>query len=166
MLVGARHPPPPASGKISPAQFVSRYANVELDGGAPIKPEADVPGGVGYQTDIGYVCSTGFSAFDPAGVPAVLTAGHCASDGAAKTATLEFQFNKLGLLGKFGFSQFGGPGNSRVVDPSTPIAPDQRAVTDPGNVGTDIAVIQSLRQDINLLPAASTWGDPSQPGRT
>ena len=155
---------PPASGKISPAQFVSRYANVELDGGAPIKPEADVPGGVGYQTDIGYVCSTGFSAFDPAGVPTVLTAGHCASDGAAKTATLEFQFNKLGLLGKFGFSQFGGPGNSRVVDPSTPIAPDQTAVTDPGNVGTDISVIQSLRQDINPLPAASTWGDPSQPG--
>jgi len=147
----------PASGKVSPAQFVSRYANVELDGGAPIKPEADVPGGVGYQTDIGFVCSTGFSAFDPAGVPAVLTAGHCASDGAAKTATLEFQFNKLGLLGKFGFSQFGGPGNSRVVE--NPVDPNN-----PGNVGTDISVIQSLRQDINPLPAASTWGNPSQPG--
>ncbi|TQJ59775.1 trypsin [Arthrobacter sp. SLBN-83] len=146
-----------AQGKVSPAQFVSRYANVELDGGAPIKPEADVPGGMGYQTDIGFVCSTGFSAFDPAGVPAVLTAGHCASDGAAKTATLEFQFNKLGLLGKFGFSQFGGPGNSRVVE--NPVDPNN-----PGNVGTDISVVQSLRQDINPLPAASTWGDPSQPG--
>ena len=146
-----------AQGKVSPAQFVSRYANVELDGGAPIKPEADVPGGTGYQTDIGFVCSTGFSAFDPAGVPAVLTAGHCASDGAAKTATLEFQFNKLGLLGKFGFSQFGGPGNSRVVE--NPVDPNN-----PGNVGTDISVVQSLRQDINPLPAASTWGDPSQPG--
>ncbi|WAJ32122.1 hypothetical protein OUO20_13145 [Arthrobacter sp. FX8] len=70
---------------------MSRYANVELDGGTPLKPEADVPGGIGYQTDIGFVCSTGFSAFDPAGLPTVLTAGHCASDGAAKTATLEFQ---------------------------------------------------------------------------
>ncbi len=151
-------------GKVSPAQFVSRYANVELDGGTPIKPEAGVPGGVGYQTDIGFVCSTGFSAFDPAGLPAVLTAGHCASDGAAKTANLEFQFKNLGLLGTFGFSQFGGPGNSRVVNPNTPISPDQTAVTDPGNVGTDIAVIQSLPQNIDPLPAATTWGDPSQHG--
>ena len=152
------------AGKVTPAQFVSRYANVELDGGTPLKSEADVPGGVGYQTDIGYVCSTGFSAFDPAGLPAVLTAGHCASDGAAKTATLEFQGVPAGLLGKFGFSQFGGPGNTRVLDPATPIAPDQTAVTNPGNVGTDISVIQSLRQDINPLPVASTWGNPSQPG--
>ncbi|UKA66056.1 S1 family peptidase [Arthrobacter sp. FW306-05-C] len=154
----------PAKGKVSPEQFVSRYANVELDGGAPIKPEADVPGGVGYQTDIGYVCSTGFSVFDPAGLPAVLTAGHCASDGAAKTATLELQGTPAGLLGKFGFSQFGGPGNSRVVDPNTPNGPDYTAVTDPGNVGTDVSVIQSLRQDIDPMPAASTWGNPSQPG--
>ncbi|MDQ0767832.1 streptogrisin C [Pseudarthrobacter defluvii] len=146
-----------ASGKVTPAQFVSRYANVELDGGTPLKPEADVPGGVGYQTDIGFICSTGFSAFDPTGLPAVLTAGHCASDGEAKTATLEFQGTPAGLLGKFGFSQFGGPGNSRVVE--NPLDP-----SNPGNVGTDISVIQSLRQDIDPLPAASTWGDPSVPG--
>ena len=152
------------TGKVSPAQFVSRYANVELDGGTPLKSEADVPGGVGYQTDIGFICSTGFSAFDPAGLPAVLTAGHCASDGAAKTATLEFQGVPAGLLGKFGFSQFGGPGNTRVLDPATPTGPDQTAVTSPGNVGTDISVIQSLRQDIDPLPAASTWGNPSRPG--
>ncbi|MGO4234578.1 S1 family peptidase [Pseudarthrobacter sp. YAF2] len=156
--------PATGAGKVSPAQFVSRYANVELDGGTPPKSEADVPGGVGYQTDVGFICSTGFSAFDPAGLPAVLTAGHCASDGAAKTATLEFQGVPAGLLGKFGFSQFGGPGNTRVLDPTTPIAPDQTAVTNPGNVGTDISVIQSLRQDIDPLPAASTWGNPSQPG--
>lgn len=145
------------TGKVSPEQFVSRYANVELDGGTPLKPEADVPGGVGYQTDLGFICSTGFSAFDPAGLPAVLTAGHCASDGAAKTATLEFQGVRAGLLGKFGFSQFGGPGNSRVVE--NPLDPNN-----PGNVGTDISVVQSLRQDIDPLPAASTWGDPSEPG--
>ncbi|RAX16893.1 peptidase [Pseudarthrobacter sp. AG30] len=153
----------PGAGKITPAQFVSRYANVELDGGTPLKSEADVAGGIGYQSDIGYVCSTGFSAFDPTGLPTVLTAGHCASDGAAKTATLEFQGVPAGLLGKFGFSQFGGPGNTRVLDPTTPIGPDQAAVTNPGNVGTDISVIQSLRQDIDPLPAASTWGNPSQP---
>ncbi|WP_285247062.1 trypsin-like serine protease [Pseudarthrobacter sp. efr-133-R2A-89] len=156
--------PSPGAGKVTPAQFVSRYANVELDGGTPLKSEADVPGGVGYQTDIGWVCSTGFSAFDPTGLPTVLTAGHCASDGAAKTATLEFQGVPAGLLGKFGFSQFGGPGNTRVLDPTTAIGPDQTAVTNPGNVGTDISVIQSLRPDIDPLPAASTWGNPSQPG--
>jgi streptogrisin C len=151
------------SGKKSPAEFVSRYANVELDGGAPLVPEKDVPGGVGYIADTGWVCSTGFSAFDPAGLPAVLTAGHCASDGAAETAELEFQFNRLGLLGSFGFSQFGGPGNSWLLDPNTAIGPDNTAVTDPGNVGTDIAVIESLPPNVDPLPAASTWGDASQP---
>jgi hypothetical protein len=33
----------------------------------------------------------------------------------------------------------------------------------PGNVGTDIAVVESLRADLDPLPAASTWGDVSQP---
>ena len=151
------------AGKISPAEFVSRFANVELDDGAPLAPEADVPGGVGYIADTGWICSTGFSAFDPAGLPAVLTAGHCASDGAAETAELEFQFNRTGLLGRFGFSQFGGPGNSWILDPNVPTGPDNIPLTDPGNVGTDIAVIESLRSDLDPLPAASTWGDAAQP---
>lgn len=142
-------------GKISPSEFVSRYANVVLDGGAPLKPEADVPGGVGYQTDKQAICSTGFSAFDPAGLSTVLTAGHCADDGAAKTTALLFQGVPNGRLGDFVFSQYGGPGNSRVLNPNSP---------SPGNVGTDIAVIGSLRQDLDPLPAASTYGDPSQPG--
>lgn len=149
--------PAAGSGKVSPAEFVARYANVELDGGASLAPEADVPGGVGYIADTGWICSTGFSAFDPAGLPAVLSAGHCASDGAAETATLEFQFNQVGLLGRFGFSQYGGPGNSRIIE--NPLDPDN-----PGNVGTDISVIESLRPDIDPLPAASTWGNQSEPG--
>ena len=154
---------PTGSGKKSPSEFVARFANVELDGGAPLAPEADIPGGVGYIADTGWICSTGFSAFDPAGLPAVLTAGHCASDGAAETATLEVQFTQTGLLGTFGFSQFGGPGNSWVLDPNTAIGPDKTALTDPGNVGTDIAVVESLRSGVNPVPAASTWGDASQP---
>lgn len=144
-----------APGKISPSEFASRYANVVLDGAAPLKPEAGVPGGVGYQTDQQAICSTGFSAFDPAGLPTVLTAGHCADDGAAKTADLLFQGVPNGRLGDFEFSQYGGPGNSRVLNPNSPR---------PGNVGTDIAVIGNLRQDLDPLPAASTYGDPSQPG--
>jgi streptogrisin C len=149
------------TGKKSPAEFVARFANVELDDGTPLAPEEDVRGGAGYIADTGWICSTGFSAFDPSGLPAVLTAGHCASDGAAETAELEFQFNRTGPLGKFGFSQFGGPGNSPVLRPGSVDDPLQPG--DPGNVGTDIAVVESLRADLDPLPAASTWGDVSQP---
>jgi streptogrisin C len=155
-LTGPNLTNPTTDGKVSPAEFVARYANVELDAGAPLAPEADVPGGLGYAADNGIICSTGFSAFDPAGLPAVLTAGHCSADGDAETATLQFQGVPAGLLGKFGFSQFGGPGNSTVLRPLD--------LTDPGNVGTDIAVIEELRADLDPLPAASTWGDPSEPG--
>lgn len=152
----AGHVSAAAEGRVSPAEFVAQYANVELDVGTHLAPEADVPGGVGYIADTGWVCSTGFSAFDPAGVPAVLSAGHCASDGAAVAATREFQFNRLDLLGQFGFSQFGGPGNSRIIE--DPLDPDFV-----GNVGTDISVIESLNPDLDPVPAASTWGDQSQP---
>ncbi len=145
-----------ADGKISAEEFVARYANVELDAGARLAPEADVPGGLGYAADTGYVCSTGFAAFDPAGLPAVLTAGHCTNDGAAQSATLHFQGVPAGLLGDFGFSQFGGTGNSPVLRPGD--------AADPGNVGTDIAVIEDLRADLDPLPAATTWGDASESG--
>ncbi|MCP9001174.1 S1 family peptidase [Pseudarthrobacter sp. RMG13] len=149
---------PNADGKISPAEFVARYTNVQLDAGAPLAPQADLSGGQGYFTDIGQICSAGFSVFDPAGLPGVLTAGHCTDDGTAATATVEFpQWNRGDLLGTFGFSQFGGPGNSTVLRPSNDV--------DPGNVGTDIAVIGQLRADLDPLPAASTWNDPSQAGR-
>ncbi|WP_306736978.1 trypsin-like serine protease [Arthrobacter sp. ZGTC412] len=144
------------TGKMSPSEFVSRYANVELAPGAPLKPEADVPGGVGYAADSGWICSTGFSAFTPAGLPAVLTAGHCGEDGASKTADLLFQGERAGLLGNFEFSQFGGPGNTPVLRPNNG--------TDPGNVGTDLSVIGSLRADLDPLPAATTWGDATAPG--
>ncbi|MCO4263147.1 S1 family peptidase [Pseudarthrobacter sp. MDT3-26] len=149
---------PNSDGKISPAEFVARYANVQLDAGAPLAPQADLSGGQGYFTDIGEICSAGFSVFDPAGLPGVLTAGHCTDDGAAATATVEFpQWNRSDLLGTFGFSQFGGPGNSTVLRPGND--------DDPGNVGTDIAVIGQLRAGLDPLPAASTWNDPSQAGR-
>jgi Trypsin len=153
-----------APGKISPSEFVSRYANVVLDGGAPLKPEADVPGGVGYRTDNRAICSTGFSAFDPSGLPAVLTAGHCTDDGTATTAELLLQGAPAGPLGAFQFSQLGGPGNARVLDQNVPTDQDGVALTDPGNVGTDIAVVGALRPDLDPLPAASTYGDALQPG--
>jgi hypothetical protein len=154
---GAVSSPAASLGKVSPAEFVARYANVELDGGAHLAPEAEVLGGEGYIADTGWVCSTGFSAFDPGGDPALLSAGHCASDGAAQATTREFQFNMLGPLGEFGFSQFGGPGNSRIIE--DPLDPNNV-----GNVGTDISVIETLSPELEPLAAAKTWDDPSEPG--
>ncbi|MHC6229843.1 hypothetical protein ACX5I6_09070 [Arthrobacter sp. MMS24-T111] len=39
--------PSPGAGKITPAQFVSRYANVELDGGTPLNPRRTSPAASG-----------------------------------------------------------------------------------------------------------------------
>lgn len=147
--------PTAAPGKVSAEDFVARFANVELDAGTDLAPEADVVGGQGYIADTWEVCSTGFSAFDPAGLPSVLTAGHCSNDGAAQQASLEFPaWTPAGPLGTFGFSQFGGPGNTGIVGNED----------NPGNVGTDVAVIGSIAPGLEPQPAASTWKNPSQTG--
>ena len=147
--------PPAVAGKVSAEEFVSRFANVELDAGTALAPEADLAGGMGYIADTWEVCSTGFSAFDPAGLPSVLTAGHCSDDGAAHQASLEFPvWTPAGPLGIFGFSQFGGPGNTSIVGGGD----------NPGNVGTDVAVIGSIAAGLEPQPAASTWNDPSEAG--
>ena len=159
----------PAPGKISPAEFVARYANVRLQRGAPIKTEEDLFGGQGYVIDQLAICSAGFGAFSPAGEPLVLTAGHCAGDGPAKksadietpsastaggaTTTLT---RPLAPLGTFGFSQFGGLNNSWIT--GTEAAP--------GNVGTDVAVIGALRAGVNVQPAATKWDNVANPGPT
>ncbi|WP_427129422.1 hypothetical protein [Pseudarthrobacter sp. S9] len=165
--------PAAAPGKISPADFVARYANVQLEKGAPIKTEEDFFGGQGYVIDKSAICSAGFGAYSPDGLPVVLTAGHCAGDGAAKAAEIESPSSApaggsttpltrpLASLGSFGFSQFGGPSNSWITGTET----------SPGNVGTDIAVIESLRTGVNVQPAATRWSlsaadDPANPGPT
>jgi len=110
------------------------------------------------------VCSAGFGAFSQAGKPLVLTAGHCAADGSAKQALIEIPAGApaaggagtgaaAGTLGTFGFSQFGGPGNSVVA-------------TDGTNVGTDIAVLQGIRSSLKLQPAVTRWDNPADPGPT
>jgi hypothetical protein len=143
---------------------VGQYANVVLETGKPLAPEEDFLGGQGYRIDGGVVCSAGFSAFSPTGEPMVLTAGHCADDGAARLAEVTLPAGDpaggyladmavTGELGTFGFSQFGGPGNSRVADPENP-----------GTPGNDIAVIESIRPDLDTLPAATTWQDGTAPG--
>ena len=156
-----------APGKISPADFVARYANVQLEQGPPATTEADVFGGEGIAIDRRTICSTGFGAFSAAGLPVVLTAGHCAEDGTARIAELEPPTSAtaggsaplpgmLAPLGRFGFSQFGGPLNSWITGTEDT----------PGNVGTDIAVIEELDGGINLQPAATTWSDSANPGAT
>lgn len=151
-------------GRLSPSEFVEQYANVVLESGEPLAPEEDFFGGQGYRIDGGVVCSAGFSAFSPDGKPLVLTAGHCADDGAARLAEVTLPAGDpaggfaadtavTGKLGTFGFSQFGGPGNSRVADPENPGVP-----------GNDIAVIGSIRPDLDPLPATTTWQDPASLG--
>ncbi len=153
-----------APAKISPADFVARYANVALEEGSPITTEEDFFGGQGFITDGGVFCSAGFSGFDAAGAPLVLTAGHCAGDGAAKRADVELSTDAAagggtgsgttaGALGDFGFSQFGGPDNSRTAD-------------DGANAGTDIAVLENIRSDLRLQPAVTRWDNPGLPGPT
>jgi hypothetical protein len=164
----AGQPPASASlsggGRLSPSEFVGKYANVVLESGEPLAPEEDFFGGQGYRIDGDVVCSAGFSAFSPEGQPLVLTAGHCADDGVARLAEVTLPAGDpaggflaenavTGKLGTFGFSQFGGPGNSWVADPSNP-----------GSPGNDIAVIESIRPDLNLLPATTTWADGTSLG--
>ncbi|MET4093984.1 S1 family peptidase [Arthrobacter sp. UYCu712] len=163
-------PAAPAPGKVSPADFVARYANVALEQGSPIATEEDLFGGQGYVTDRNIFCSAGFGAFNPAGKPVLLTAGHCAQDGGAKTASVEPRSAAPAFgaatppappyagLGTFGFSQFGGPRNSWITGEES----------SPGNVGTDIAVVESLRKGLNVQAAATVWGSGSadDPGAT
>lgn len=150
--------------KMSAAEFVARYANVTLEQGSRITTEEDYFGGQGYIVDGRTLCSAGFGAFSPAGEPLVLTAGHCAGDGSAKRAAIENPGGApaaggagsgaaAGILGAFGFSQFGGPGNSRIA-------------TDGASVGTDISVLQGIRSGLDLLPAVTRWDNPADPGPT
>ncbi len=153
---------------MSPSDFVSKYANVVLEQGEPLAREEDFLGGQGYRVDGGgVVCSAGFSAFSPAGEPLVLTAGHCAEDGAAKFTEITLPAGDpaggavagsavTGDLGTFGFSQFGGPGNAWIAGD----------LGNPGEPGKDIAVVESIRADLNVLPAATTWEDPADLGKS
>jgi len=156
-----------APGKISPAAFVARYKNVQLEKSAPITTEAstDYFGGQGYVTDVSTICSAGFGAYDPTGLPLILTAGHCAEDGISKTTTVEPPAASTAggatmplpttrdTLGTFGFSQFGGPGNTAITGTQD----------SPGNIGTDIAVIQGLTAGVTPRPAATTWDNVANP---
>ncbi|NHI17828.1 S1 family peptidase [Microbacterium excoecariae] len=136
------------------------YANVEL-ADEPAEElvttaATDVVGGAGTLASDGattHTCSLGFAAWSPAGEPALLTAGHCTLDGALTDVDRSAPADEpavggggsvvLDDLGTYGFSQFGGPGNTAVgVE-----------VLDE----TDIAVIDGLADGLSPVPAVADW---------
>jgi len=142
--------------------FKGEYSNVEvIEIAEPLQAYAknQLVGGAGYGTDTGGLCSVGFTAWDPQGNPAVITAGHCTSDGQAKLVDrtrpstdtahagegVQPQPLDDDWMGTFGFSQFGGPGHSAGAD------------KDPNS--TDIAVIDVDNPALELLPQVTDWSD-------
>ncbi|GHD00028.1 S1 family peptidase [Zhihengliuella salsuginis] len=141
--------------------FVEQYTNVATETATgPAEPFAadDLVGGMpyGWSSDGGTtwdVCSTGFTGFDADGNDAVVSAGHCTQDGdiVGPLQLLDQQGEPDTLqdvaqeLGSFGFSQFGGTGNTPSSQP------------EPDNVGTDISVIDDINPQLNPLPMVSDW---------
>ncbi|MFC8303951.1 LPXTG cell wall anchor domain-containing protein [Specibacter sp. NPDC057265] len=152
-------------GKTALSDFAAKYGNVKIEAAnGPATPYVDVVNGQGYAAivgDGGGYCSVGWNGFNAEGAPAVITAGHCTSDGAADRAELTDPTTEpavegpgggnLGVLGKFGYSQFGGPGH-------TPVTGD---ITDPsselGNIGTDVAVIDKIEAAVDQFTTVTDW---------
>ena len=139
----------------SPADYAAGFTNVTIQDaagtGTPLAQE--VFGGQGFLGDAGggyAACSIGFNGRDPSGNPAVITAGHCTLDGTVQNTLLapETQQDPVTTaLGTFGASVFGGPGNA-TVNPDNP---------DPATFGTDVAVIDSINPDLELVPEVTHW---------
>lgn len=148
-------------------KFEEEHSNVEiLELAEPLVAfgQDELVGGAGYFTadspdfqGNGGLCSVGFSGWDPQGNPAIITAGHCSLDGGWKHAirtqpsldlTDPGTGHPIGLLdpeslGTFGFSQYGGPGDTPGEDGT--------------ETSTDIAVIDVSNDDLTLLPEVTDW---------
>lgn len=152
---------PGAAAESSVDAIARKYANVTVaQSSGTATPVEDVVNGQGYASPVAdgaALCSIGFNGFNSTGEAAVITAGHCAQDGEATEALLtdptgdEASGNDnpslLTELGTWGFSQFGGANNS-PVDLQTG-----------ANVGTDVAVIDKINSDLDLLPEVTQWED-------
>ncbi|WP_022885277.1 S1 family peptidase [Glaciibacter superstes] len=121
--------------------------------------ENDVVAGAGYftapsfESSSGASCSIGFTAWDKDGNDALISAGHCTADGANTVTALTLPSSDTAgggsgavtvttAIGKFGFSQFGGIGNATGGEDTNSI---------------DVAVIDVLNGDLNLLPEITDW---------
>jgi len=121
----------------------------------------DVVGGAGYAglTDpnatSASLCSIGFSAWSPAGDPAVISAGHCTEDGTAVISGLTLPTGDAAgggndstvtvtqALGTLAFSQYGGPGNTPGADGAAD--------------SVDISVIDVANPALTTLPEVTDW---------
>ncbi len=144
-------------------EFVAEHDNVEvrvLDAPFDALASTNLVGGAGYVAlagdGTGFLCSVGFNGFSPAGRPAVISAGHCTDGGslsqtmltvpAGDTAGGGSNAQVQAPLGTFGFSQFGGVGNSY-------------GTTD--RYSTDVSVIDVTNTDLVLPPVVTNWRTPS-----
>lgn len=140
--------------------FAAEHDNVvikKIASGFDSLAATDVVAGAGYAAPIDAesvaLCSIGFTGWSPTGEPAVISAGHCTSDGTLSQTLLTVpaqdeagggtQPAALSPLGTFGFSQYGGPGNT------------------PGAVGAedsvDISVIDVTNTTLDLQPKVTDW---------
>ena len=152
-----------------------KYKNIKVtEGIKELKPYAsnDLVGGAGYLVkagDGGGVCSTGFSGWDGDGKPVVLTAGHCSKiinkqtnefDGDTTVDQTEkpsiaqanggegFQASGDGVIGKWGFHNFGGD----LLEGA-----DENQWPDPSESDIDFAVINVDESNYNVKNGITDW---------
>ncbi|MEV7694176.1 LPXTG cell wall anchor domain-containing protein [Microbacterium sp. NPDC089189] len=149
------------------AEFEARYANVEirsLDAPFEAYAEDDVVAGAGYfavdpanVNGPGGLCSIGFTAWNPDGDPALISAGHCTEDGLYSRSALTLptgdpagggalnndDVELTQLLADLEFSLFGGAGNSVGTANEFPAA--------------DVSAWDVINTDLTLIPAVTDW---------
>lgn len=151
-----------SGGKLTPEEFTTQYPDVSLheaEGPATVTATNDVLGGMGYGAPIGpsayTLCSVGFNGFNASGARAALSAGHCTRDGqignvyiAEHSAPDVFEGLDVDPFGSFGFSQFGGPGNTSLLTRGTQVL---------GNIGTDVSVLDKINPALRQQPLVTDW---------
>ena len=152
-----------------------QYQNIKVtEGIKELKPYAtnDLVGGAGYLVkagESGGACSTGFSGWDGDGKPVVLTAGHCSKiineqtnefegdttvDQTEKPSIAEanggegFQASGDGVIGKWGFANFGGD----LLEGA-----DQNEWPAPSASDIDFAVINVDESKYNVKNGVTDW---------
>ncbi|MGL3806202.1 S1 family peptidase [Paeniglutamicibacter sp. R2-26] len=151
-----------AGGTLTPEEFASQYPDVgvhEAEGPATATASNDVLGGMGYGAEVTpgvyALCSVGFNGFNAAGARAALSAGHCTRDGQIRSVSVAehsapdvFEELHVDSFGTFGFSQFGGPGNSPALTDGVNLL---------GNVGTDVSVLNKINPALRQQPVVTDW---------
>ncbi|MGO0603532.1 LPXTG cell wall anchor domain-containing protein [Brevibacterium linens] len=152
-----------------------KYQNIKVtEGVKELKPYAknDLVGGAGYLVkagESGGACSTGFSGWDGDGKPVVLTAGHCSKiineqtnefDGDTTVDQTEkpsiaqanggegFQASDSGVIGKWGFHNFGGD----LLEGA-----DKDQWPEPSESDIDFAVINVDESNYNVKNGITDW---------